>query len=137
MATDGNIPGLGRYVARLSTAAKREEELLTQIAQEAAEYGAQRMREFIETRGTGYVGKGPRATAEGRIDYGVMIDAVKAGKPRKTQNGASVSFGWLDVRREYFKLQEEGFGMVPPMHALLDATIMAREYFYRRIKESL
>lgn len=126
---------LNKYTAYLRSRSKKIQNDGERIAQDAAEFGARKMQEFIETRGTGYVGRGPRATPEGRIDTGYMYDQVGVSAPRRTATGVAINFGWVKDVEDYFALQERGFKNVPPMHALLDASVQAREYFYQRIKE--
>jgi hypothetical protein len=137
------IDGLNQFTARLRTRAKDIEGIATEVAEDAAEFGAQRMREYIATRGTGWVGKGIRATPEGRIDTGQMYDDVKAGPVRHNPSGVAVNFGWVGNVESYYAAQEKGFvntftgRPVPPMHALMDATIETRVYFYRELKRRL
>jgi hypothetical protein len=107
------------------------------IAEDAAEYGADLMRQYIETRGTGYVGRGARATAEGRIDTGAMYDAVGVSDVRHNPSGVAVNFGWVHDVEPYFAYQEEGTATVSPMHALLDATVQTRVYFYNEIRNMM
>lgn len=98
------------------------------IVTKGAETGAERMRDFIMSTGTGWVGKGARAIPEGRIDTGEMHDAVAVRKERK----GHAEFGWVVDYEEYFGLQEKGFTQpsghkVPPMHAFLNATMWTQE----------
>jgi hypothetical protein len=134
------ITGLNKFTATLRTRTTRILDGGAQVAEDAADYGVSLMREYIATRGTGYVGKGARATPEGRIDTGQMYDAVKAGQVRRNPSGVAVSFGWgIDGSPvpSYFLTQENEPtpGGFPPMHALLDATIHTREYFYAELKK--
>lgn len=128
----GMLTGLNKYSARLRSESKRIETEGAQIAQDAAEFGAELMRQFIRTRGTGWRGH------TGRIESGDMLRAVGVGQPRKLKNGVAISFGWgVDGKpvENYFFFQEVGFRNTPPMHALLDALVQSRQYFYARIKE--
>ena len=80
-------------------------------AGELAEFGAERMREYIKQRGTAFsaaaaaagVNRGP-----GRIRTGNMYDSVssrvEAGGKRTL-----ASFGWLGNFEQYFQYQETGF----------------------------
>jgi hypothetical protein len=135
------IDGLNQFTARLRTRAKDIDNSATEIAERAAEFGAARMREYIATRGTGYVGKGYRATPEGRIDTGQMYDDVGVSQVRHNPSGIAVNFGWVGDVESYYAAQEEGFTNpftgrpVPPMHALLDATIETRQYFYSELRK--
>jgi hypothetical protein len=129
-----HITGLNKFTARLRSASKKLQDGTDDVAERSAEYGAELMREYISTRGTGYIGKGARATAEGRIDTGKMIDAVGVSPVRHNPSGVAVNFGWVNETEEYFSYQELGTRSISPMHALLDATIRTREYFYDEIK---
>lgn len=101
-------------------------------------HGELLMKDYIATRGTGYVGKGARATPDGRIDSGEMYDAVSSAMYGKR----SGKFGWGVAGKgvkHYFSLQEyqptpRGF---PPMHALTDAFVKVREEFERKMKRML
>lgn len=130
------IRGFDKVQAQLRTRTTRLREEAAEIAEDVAEYGAELMREYIATRGTGYVGKGARATPEGRIDTGQMYDDVHVGPVRVRKSDIVVDFGWIDHFEDYYLTQENdptpaGF---PPMHALLDATIQTRQYFYSELK---
>lgn len=127
--------GLNKFTAVLRSKAKALQSGADDVVEDAAEYGAAQMRYFISTRGTGYVGRGARAIPEGRIDTGQMIDDVGIGNIRHNPSGVAVNFGWVGNVEDYYRLQEDGFKNVPPMHALLDASIMTRVYFYGKIKE--
>ena len=127
--------GLNKFTATLRSRAKALRDGSDEVVLDSAEYGAGLMRHYIETRGTGYVGPGLRATAEGRIDTGQMYDDVGVGQVRRNPSGVAVNFGWVGNVEDYYRWQEDGFGKVPPMHALLDASIKTRVYFYGKIKE--
>lgn len=131
------ITGVGQFQEMLRTRTTRVRDEAAVIAENAAEYGADLMREFIATRGTGYVGKGARATPEGRIDTGAMYDAVGVSEVRVRKSDIVVDFGWTENAKAYFLQQENEptRGGHPPMHALLDAKVQAREYFYAMLKE--
>lgn len=111
-----------------------------QVLTEAAEYGKELMQTNIMTSGTGYVGRGHRAIPGGRIDTGVMHDAVEAEPAKKLQKGWSSRFGWINVVEPYFLMQEHGTYNVPnptPMFAFIDATVRTREWLYGRVREEL
>lgn len=127
--------GLNKFTAVLRSKARALRENSDDVVLDAAEFGAAKMRYNIMTRGTGYVGRGARATPEGRIDTGQMYDDVSIGEIRHNPSGVAINFGWTGNVEEYYRIQEDGFGNVPPMHALLDAAIETRSYFYKRIKE--
>lgn len=127
--------GLNKFTAVLRSKAKALRTASDEIVEDSAEYGAAQMRYYIATRGTGYVGRGERATPEGRIDTGQMYDDVGVGQVRHNPSGVAINFGWVGNVEDYYRWQEDGFGTVPPMHALLDASIKTRTYFYGRIKE--
>lgn len=131
------ITGVNAFQNHLRTRTTRLREDAADIVTEAAQFGADLMREYIATRGTGYVGKGARATAEGRIDTGQMYDDVHAKPARIRKSDIVAEFGWTDRVRDYYLTQENEItpGGSPPMHALLDAQIRTREYLYARLKE--
>lgn len=114
------------------TAQAKMEEATIEEADAFAQDGAAFMREFIATRGTRHSGKA------GRIDTGVMIDAVGA----RSSSGATrtASFGWLNKRLDYFIYQEGGFfnvlanRSVEGMYALADAAELAMARFNARMK---
>lgn len=140
MSRNLNIRGLNEWTGYLRTESARIGQLGEKVAEEAAEYGKELMRKNIMTSGTGYVGRGKRAIPGGRIDTGVMHDAVEAGDVKKTQRGWSTSFGWINVREPYFLMQEHGTYNVPnptPMFAFVDAVVRTREWFYARVRDEV
>jgi hypothetical protein len=81
------------------------------MAGELADFGAERMREYIKQRGTAFsaaaasagVNRGP-----GRIRTGNMYNSVAS----RVESGGSktlAAFGWLTNFEEYFQYQETGF----------------------------
>lgn len=110
-----------------------------EAAEEFARVGAERMVEYISTRGTGWVGRGPLAVPYGRIDYGNMVGDVKSGV-RSQFGRKTASFGWLDNKEEYYSYQERGFTHpsgkdVRGMYALADAGEDAVEAYKRVMRE--
>ena len=106
--------------------------------------GADKMIEVIDTSGTGWVGKGARATPEGRIDTGRMRDSVSNEVTRTRKNITGV-MGWGVAGRDaehYFLDQEEGFinpwtgEFVPPMLALRQASIEQQKSFIERMRRA-
>lgn len=98
-----------------------------EIVDDFIQTGAKRMDEFISTRGI----KKP-----GRIDTDNMRGSVTATESEWTGDSVKGKFGWPKAYAEdYFFYQENGFYNsraqrdIPPMHALLDAYIEAREKF--------
>lgn len=130
------ITGVTDFEAMLRTRTVRVRDQAAEIAQDAADYGADLMREYIATRGTGYVGKGARATPEGRIDTGQMYDDVHSEQVKIRKSDIVVSFGWTGNVEDYYETQENEPtpGGSPPMHALLDSKIRAKEYLYEELK---
>jgi hypothetical protein len=108
-----NISGLERKLASAKEIIKEESKLM---AGELAEFGANRMREYIKQRGTAFsaaaaaagVNKGP-----GRIRTGKMYDSVDARVSLAGSNASgtrvSAEFGWIRNFEEYFEYQETGF----------------------------
>jgi hypothetical protein len=110
------------------------------IVRESVNEGADRMRGFIETRGTGFEGR------RGRVDEGYMLGDVAASEPQRDRRGVRGQFGWGVTGgkvQAYYRYQEQGFKHwrsgkdVAPMHALLDAYIQTRENFKRKIIKRL
>lgn len=105
------------------------------VIEEVVVHGELLMKDYIATRGTGYVGRGARATPEGRIDSGDMYDAVSSAMYGKRSGKFGWGVGGKGVK-DYFATQEytktpRGF---PPMHALTDAFVKVREEFERKMK---
>lgn len=131
-------PGLNKYTAYLRSQSKRVMDEGEDAVERAAEFGAEKMREIIKTSGTAKSGKA------GRIESTDMLNDVSAGEPRRTATGVAGNFGWGlkgDKAEDYYFYQDRGFRhwitgeMVPPMHALLGASVAAREYFYAEIRK--
>lgn len=123
-----------RFAAAIKALPGIVEDQVVPIVDKALADGVADMRETIATSGTGYVGKGARATPEGRIDTGEMYDAVTSRKDGKT----SGRFGWINPKK-YYGLQEDGFmgpqGPVPPMHSLLKAFTKVRVQVERDLRK--
>lgn len=104
---------------------------------EALDTGMMVMQHKILTSGTGWVGKGPRATPDGRIDYGVMYDSVsRTSLTLDRVNGKLTprgTFGWVNRVEDYFTYQEQGFDNTPPMEALKDGREAALQVLRERL----
>lgn len=108
-----NISGLERKLASAREIIREESRLM---AGELAEFGAERMREYIKQRGTKFsaaaaavgVNRGP-----GRIRTGKMYDSVDARVSLVGSNASatrvSAEFGWIRNFEQYFEYQETGF----------------------------
>lgn len=116
-------------------------------------YGADRMVEMIETRGTGKVwaadwSNWPNGTAgrdgsyPGRVASGQMRSDVSENVAIDG-NRISGSFGWLSGTQTYYLAQELGFrhhitgGYVDGMHALRDSARETDEMFYSEIQNAV
>lgn len=127
--------GLDAMIVRLRVSERLLSTEVPRLVEKATQTGETEMRRIVETSGTGWVGKGPRATPAGRIDYGDMIDGISA------ESMATIGkWGWAvqgNVPQMYYFYQENGFRNaltgrnVPPMHALLGSFIKAREEITR------
>lgn len=103
------------------------------LALEAAREGAEKMKEFVDTRGTGegwsrefYAKNKPRRgnlkdySEPGRVNTGNMRDLIRARLERGGERTIA-AFGWidpLDADDQYIRAQEYGFvkgGFRPPM----------------------
>jgi hypothetical protein len=117
---------------RSQTEISQEVEALTI---EAANFGAERMREYIRTRGTNQRWARPwrgrktgiykTTSSPGRIDSGDMLNSVKI-QIQAGEQQSRAAFGWLYNFEEYFRHQEYGFNhwigvRVEGMFALRDA----------------
>jgi hypothetical protein len=107
------------------------QEIMDAVMQEAAD----KMREFISTRGL------ENSAGAGRIQSGNMLASVDS---RVTINGESIegTFGWLENGEVYFLAQEEGAvlwngGVIMPMLALYDAGQWAITEFVNRLGAAL
>lgn len=110
------------------------------VEDDMGEYGANLMRQYIRTRGTGYRGH------TGRIETGTMLRAVRV---RRDSSGQGVRWGWSRGSKKYFGYQEYGFTVrskatdyasrkdVVPMHALMDSWFLTRQKFVREINREL
>ena len=125
--------------ARIKNVERDLEEEVRYIIEDEIEIAANEMRNSIETRGTGYVsptGSAPLSLRQsGRVEDGRMLDAVDSGmvSPRAGRFGWGIRQG--DVP-DYFLEQEYDVtvGGHPPMHALTDAWIGARERYIARVR---
>lgn len=121
----GDLNALKRRLRSQKTAANNEAK---KIVADAVKRGATYMVQTINTSGTGWVGKGPKAFAEGRVDYGHMRSDVSF-----ETNGTSGKFGWVYNQQDYYLEQEFGFmnprtgRMVPPMLALTTASARVKD----------
>jgi hypothetical protein len=128
---------LASYIAGIPTALRRQAD---KVEGDMGEYGANLMREFIRTRGTGYRGH------TGRIETGKMLRAVRV---RRDSQGRGVRWGWSRGSPDYFGYQEYGFTIasrssdyesrrdVAPMHALMDSWFLTRQRFVREANREL
>lgn len=121
-----NLPSLRNVILSFEdTVRKRVEVIVERVTSEAAID----MITIINTSGTGWVGRGAQAFAEGRVDTGDMRAAVDVDfKVAKSSVKGFVGWGLNGNKAEpYFLEQEEGFvnpwtgGYVPPMNALWTA----------------
>lgn len=109
---------------------------LAATVEHVAEFGENKTKEFIETRGTAKSGK------RGRIETGEMRDSVKSGTVKKGRNHHQAEFGWMSHSPSWAKYQEQGFthvggSPVEGMFALGDAGDLAVKEAQRKLKEEL
>lgn len=105
------------------------------IMQDVMAEAADKMREFISTRGL------PNSQGAGRILTGNMIGAV-ADEVNIGGDTIEGTFGWLANGEVYFLAQEEGAllwngGVIMPMLAMYDAGQWAIQEFVNRLKAVL
>lgn len=113
------------------------------VVEQAAKAGETKMKQLIETRGTGRTWSRPfyakqslktgterTASSPGRVNTGRMRDLVSSRVERGAVQTNAV-FGWVNQKEKYFEYQENGFtagGFRPPvnvpgMFALRDARL--------------
>lgn len=116
---------------------------IEKVVNETLKEGAFDMINVINTSGTGWVGKGPQAFAEGRVDYGNMRSAVSYDYTAQ-KGQVKGAFGWGingHDAKPYFLEQENGFvnpwtgRFVQPMHALLTARTIAFNRMERELRK--
>lgn len=130
-----------RLLQKLDDAPNEIKAEIEEFTIELAEFGADRMRTYIKTRGTNKTwGKNGKPSGwwskktnryrfgslSARYDSGDMLRAVGTRIARGPQQSRA-TFGWTRDREKYFTYQEEGFYNVkadvdvPGMFALRDA----------------
>lgn len=85
----------------------------SEIVRDNGEYGAELVRDTVETSGTMKSGK------RGRIDTGAMLGSVN-DRFETIPNGAQSTYGFLNPP-DYTKFQELGTQYIEPMNAIDDA----------------
>lgn len=112
-------------------------ERLEPAIKEASREGARLMREYINSRGTGYRGH------RGRVESGKMLEQVSNTAERVDSTRLQARWGWIKDRERYFLYQENGFRStmtqqdVAPMHALLDSFIRVRTQFIADVSKAV
>lgn len=122
---------------------KKVDEVQSQAAENAVEYGAELMKNLIATRGTGHTWKKPWygrvGSYPGRDHTGHMVNSVTTRVLTDTAGRKQVHFGWLNQRDDYFLYQEGGFFHVlggfevEGMYAMVDSA----EEAFTMLKEEL
>lgn len=103
------MTGKDRFVARATAFSDNLSTLGAEAVTDAAEAGAEAMRERIETSGTGWKRRA------GRIETGQMLADVgsdaraRAGTTRVSGRTRSARFGWIKGMKDYYIYQERGF----------------------------
>lgn len=114
------------------------DEAVMEVAQDTAEKGKNITQYNVEITGTAKSGK------RGRIESGVMRDAISGQAERTGRNKARAEFGWISKAPAYVPFQEQGFNhrggnYVEGMFALADAAdeVLAdlKEDLDRRLKD--
>lgn len=128
---------IGNFIASIP---RQMRERSDKVLGDMGDYGANLMREYIRTRGTGWRGH------TGRIETGKMLRGVRVRRSRAT--GEGIRWGWANPE-DYFGYQEYGFTInsagsdyasrkdVVPMHALQDSWFLTRQKFIREINREL
>lgn len=109
---------------------------LAATAEHVAEFGENKTKEFIETRGTAKSGK------RGRVETGQMRDSVKGEATKKGRQHHQAEFGWMSQAPDWARFQEAGFthvggSPVEGMFALGDAGVLAVEEAKKKLEEEI
>jgi hypothetical protein len=102
-----------QFVRVVEAKMKQAIERGSEIVRENGEYGAELVRDTVETSGTMKSGK------RGRIDTGTMLGSVN-DEFETIPNGAQSTYGFLNPP-DYTKFQELGTQYIEPMNAIDDA----------------
>lgn len=68
----------------------------------------------------------------GRVESDVMRQSVTSDVQAEA-NSVTGKFGWIDHFEDYFAIQEDGYGAIKAMHALLTSFTNARERLRARL----
>lgn len=104
------------------------------LMQGIVEQGVVDMKEIItkETTSTGDARAAAGKGIAGRVEKDVMRQAV-VGEVQVDTNSVTGRWGWLQQYEGYFGIQEDGFGAITPMHALLGSFLKGREALRSKI----
>lgn len=117
---------------------------VARILSESVILGEMSMIEIINTSGTGWVGQGEQAFAQGRVDTGHMRESVSSFVDSQ-MNKFSGAFGWGlngHAAEDYFLEQEYGFinpwngEDVPPMLALTMSGRKAKDNLEEKLRKN-
>lgn len=142
------MSGLDRIDAKFDEA--RLMRLIERAMARAVEFGAKRMEDMIETRGTGkdWTGRwdsmpnaypGRTASRPGRVASGKMLKSADGKVIESTRKRIVARLGYLEGAEPYVVLQEHGFkhaisgGAVAAMHALRDADEETFEFLLKEV----
>ena len=114
---------------------------------ETVDFGEDRMKTMIETRGTGETWSRPSKSGRtgsypGRVDTGKMIGGVKA-EVERNRNSIVGQYGWIDENPEWHAHQEWGFKhaitgkFIRGMRSLRDSANEADEVFDTKMREAV
>lgn len=100
------------------------------VVRENGEYGAELVRDTVETSGT--MGTGKR----GRIDTGKMLSSVDSNYS-DTSNGGEAVYGFVKDAPEWTRYQELGTQYIEPMQAVPDAHMNVEVDFRKDIENMM
>lgn len=112
--------------ARGAGGARILSEVITDVMDEAVDM----MKETIDTTPSGLVPGKPD-----RNYSGDMREAMNAAPVVRSATKVSGKWGWTKRKEDYFLLQDYGYSRVPPMHALLNSFVWAREELKQQIDQ--
>lgn len=136
-----NLKSIGPYIdEHIGRVRNTVHQIMDDVTWEAVD----EMVKVINTSGTGWVGRGAQAIAEGRVDSGDMRAAVSS----QTEKKPTRVTGWVgwglngNLAEDYFLEQEHGFinpwtgKQVPPMMALWQASHFAQDKLVKELRRA-
>lgn len=104
--------------------------VLTEVITDITEEAVDRMKDTIDTTPSGLVEGKPN-----RNDTFNMRDSMNSAPVVASGGKVTGRWGWTKNKEDYFLLQDYGYSRVPPMHALLNSFVWAREELRQQIDQ--